>query len=77
MLSARVRGRKCSNDGSFVGKANPNPILDTRIYDVEFVDDQTAVLAANVIAQSMYAMCDTEGNQYLLLKGIVERPPEG
>jgi hypothetical protein len=44
MMSARVRGRKRSNNGSFVGKANPNPIHDTRIYDVEFVDGQTAEL---------------------------------
>jgi hypothetical protein len=28
-------------------------------------------LAVNVIAKSMYAMCDTEDNQYLLLDGIV------
>jgi hypothetical protein len=72
MMSARVRGRKRSSDGSFAGRANPNPILDTRIYDVEFADGQMAELAANVIAQSMYAMCDAEGNQYLLLEGIVD-----
>jgi hypothetical protein len=72
MMSARVRGRKRSSDGSFAGRANPNPILDTRICDIEFADGQTAELAANVIAQSMYAMCDAEGNQYLLLDGIVD-----
>ena len=72
MLSAKVRGRKRASDGTFSGKANSNPILDTRIYEVEFSDGQTAELAANVIAQSMYAMCDTEGNQYLLLEGIVD-----
>ena len=77
MLSARVRGRKRSSDGTFAGKANSNPILDTRIYDVEFADGQRAELAANVIAQSMYAMCDTEGNQYLLLDGIVDHRKDG
>ncbi len=31
-----------------------------------------AEISANVIAQNMYAMCDTEGNQFLLLAGIVD-----
>ena len=62
VLNAKVRGRKRLIDGNFAGRANSNPILDTRIYDVEFADGQTAELAAIVIAQSMYAMCNTEGN---------------
>ena len=61
-----------------IGKANQNPILDTRTYNVEFSDGQTAELSAKVIAQNMYAMCDTEGNQYyLLLKGIVDHWKDG
>jgi hypothetical protein len=71
MLSAKVRRRKRTVDGKLTGKANSNPILDTRTYEVEYVDGQTAELAANVIAQNMYAMCDAEGNQYLLLDGII------
>ncbi|KAI2503448.1 Reverse transcriptase (RNA-dependent DNA polymerase) [Fragilaria crotonensis] len=71
MMSAKVRGRKRQHDGTLVGKANPNPILDTRTYEVEFMDGQKAELTANVIAQNMYAQCDSEGNQYLLLAGIV------
>ena len=71
-LTAKVQGRKRGADGSLIGKANQNPILDTRIYNVEFADGQTAELAANVIAQNIYAMCDTEGNQYLLLEGIID-----
>ncbi len=77
MLSAKVRRRKRAIDGSLVGKANSNPILDTRTYEVEFADGQTAELSANVIAQNMYAMCDLEGNQFLLLKGIVDHRKDG
>ncbi|KAI2505177.1 Reverse transcriptase (RNA-dependent DNA polymerase) [Fragilaria crotonensis] len=72
MMNAKVRGRKRMADGSVVGRANPNPILDTRTYEVEFPDGQIAEMAANVIAQNMYAMCDEEGNQFLLLAGIVD-----
>jgi hypothetical protein len=71
-MSGKVRGRKRMADGSLIGKSNTNPILDTRTFEVEFPDGQTAELAANVIAQNMYAMCDIEGNQYLLLEGIVD-----
>ena len=49
-----------------------NPILDTRTYEVEFPDGQTAKYSANIIAENMYAQCNTEGNQYLLLKEIVD-----
>ncbi|KAI2509582.1 Reverse transcriptase (RNA-dependent DNA polymerase) [Fragilaria crotonensis] len=71
MMSGKVRGRKRSLDGNVIGKANKNPILDTRTYEVEFADGQYAEVSANIIAQNMYAMCDSEGNQYLLLAGIV------
>ena len=47
-------------------------ILDTCTYDVEFMDGQKAELAANVIAQNMFAQCNIEKNQYLLLAGIVD-----
>ena len=46
------------------------------MYEVEFPDGQIAEYSANVIAQNMYAMCDTEGNQYLLLPGIVDHRKE-
>ncbi|KAI2500399.1 Reverse transcriptase (RNA-dependent DNA polymerase) [Fragilaria crotonensis] len=72
MVNAKVRERKRALDGTLIGKANANPILDTRTYDVEFSDGQLAEVSANVIAQNMYAMCDTEGNQYLLLSGIID-----
>ena len=35
-------------------------------------DGQTAEHSANIIAEKMYAQCDAEGNQYLLLKEIVD-----
>jgi hypothetical protein len=72
MMNAKVRGRKRQSDGTLRGKAHSNPILDTRTYEVEFVDGQRTELAANVIAENMFTQCDSEGNQYLLLAGIVD-----
>eukprot|EP00804_Cyclotella_cryptica_P001676 CCRYP_009051-RA/>CCRYP_009051-RA protein AED:0.08 eAED:0.08 QI:0/0/0/1/0.5/0.6/5/0/841 len=59
-------------DGSLVGTAHTNPVLDTRIYEVRFPDGRTEELAANVIAEAVYAQCDADGNQYVLLDAIVD-----
>jgi hypothetical protein len=42
------------------------------VYDVEFPDGSHVEYAANVIAENMYAQCDTEGNQYLLMESMTE-----
>ena len=55
-----------------MGLANPNPILESRQYIVEFEDGTEGELTVNVIAQSMYAQCDPDGNQYLMLDSIVD-----
>ena len=72
VMSGKVKRRKRELDGTLKGKANSNPILDSRTYEVEFPDGQVVEYSANVIAQNMYSQCDTEGNQYLLLKEIVD-----
>ena len=68
----RVTKRARGPDGLPFGTANQNPILDSRMYTVEFDDGTEAELTANMIAQSMYAQCDPEGNQYILLDSIVD-----
>ena len=72
MARGRVAGRKRDADGNPVGRANDNPILDTRIYEVQFDDGDVTELTANMIAQSMYAQCDADGNQYMLLDQLVD-----
>jgi hypothetical protein len=77
MTSARVRNRKRSADGSLQGTANPNPILDTRTYEVEFPDGEVHEYAANTIAENMWAQCDSEGRQHMLLGAIVGYQSDG
>ena len=50
----RVRRRKRGRDGQPIGRSNPNPILDSREYEVEFDDGQVSHVTANLIAQSLY-----------------------
>jgi hypothetical protein len=67
VMSGKVKQRKRELDCCRKGTEHPNPILDTRTYEVEFLDGQIPEYSVNVIAENMYTQCNTEGNQYLLL----------
>eukprot|EP00804_Cyclotella_cryptica_P009222 CCRYP_020309-RA/>CCRYP_020309-RA protein AED:0.34 eAED:0.42 QI:64/0/0/1/0/0.33/3/0/271 len=69
---ARVLHEKPDADRNVVGTAHHNPALDTRVYEVCFPDGRTEELAVNVIAEAVYAQCDTDGNQYVLLNAIMD-----
>ncbi len=71
MVKGRVPASKRDWDNNPVGHANDNPILDTRSYIVNFNDGDQTELTANMIAESLYLQCVTEGNQYVLLDEIV------
>jgi hypothetical protein len=71
-LTGTIVGRKRDAAGNPIGRANVHPILDTREYLVKFPDGQEAAYTANLIAQNMIAQCDSEGNQFRLMKGIVD-----
>ena len=58
--------------GNVMGRSQPKPILDTRMYQVEFTGGNVTESTANAIAESMYAQCNTEGNEYLLLDALVD-----
>jgi len=72
MMSGMVRRRVRSLDDQVVGKANVNPILDTRSYMVEFPDGYDSAYTANLIAQNMYTQCNINGNQFLVFKAIID-----
>jgi hypothetical protein len=69
--TGKVTGWKRVLDGVARGKASANPILDTRTYNVEFPDGRGEEYTANVVANNMYAQCDEDGNQFIMLKDIV------
>ena len=72
-----VIGRKRDANDNLVGHANANPILDTRTYLVRFDDGEVTELTANTIAQCIYAQCDLDGNEYLLLDSFVDYRKSG
>jgi hypothetical protein len=77
LVTAKVLGRKHDHDGNPIGIGHSNPLLDTRIYKVQFPDGHTEEYAANAIAENIYSQVDEEGNQYLLLKETTDHSRDG
>ena len=73
----RVVKRLRDKDGIPIGTAHDNPILDTRMYEVEFQDGHRASLAANAIAENLFAQIDDEGNRHVLYEEIVDHRTNG
>ncbi len=72
-----VKRRKRDVEGNPVGRSNPNPLLDSREYEVEFPDGSIDVLTANAIAESMYSQVDQEGNSFSVLSEISDHRKDG
>ena len=60
-----------------VGKRNANPILDTRVYEVQFPDGSSDSYAANTLAENLYSQIDDEGRTQIILKEIVDHRSNG
>ncbi|KAI2498409.1 Reverse transcriptase (RNA-dependent DNA polymerase) [Fragilaria crotonensis] len=73
----RVVKRLRDKDGIPIGTAHDNPILDTRMYEVEFQDGHRMSLAANAIAKNLFAQVDDEGNRHVLYEEIVDHRTNG
>ena len=74
---SRVKKRLKDNQGRPIRIASDNPILDTRMYEVEHQDGHTAALAANLIAENIFAQVDDEGNRSILFEEIVDVRTDG
>jgi hypothetical protein len=72
MRLGTVRRRTKDENGNPVGRANNNPILDSRLHVVDFPDGESLEYAANIIAENIYSQVDDEGRQQMLLDEIVD-----
>ncbi len=70
--AATVLCRKHDIHGNPIGMANQNPILDTRIYEVQFTDGHVEEYAANVITENLYAQIDEDGHHNLILQEFID-----
>ena len=74
---AKVTKRLRDANGIPIGTANDNPILDTRVYEVEYLDGHRASLSANTIAENIFSQVDEEGNRYTILDSIIDHRTDG
>ena len=69
---ARVTKSLRNNEEISIGTAYDNPLLDSRICEVEYNDGHKASLSANSIAQHIFAQVDDEDNRFVLLDSIAD-----
>jgi hypothetical protein len=70
-LGTVIRRAK-DEDDNLIGKHNQSLLLDTRIYKVEFSDEQLLEYTANVTADNLYSQVNEEGHHQITLDEIVD-----
>ena len=50
LMHAIVKRRNLDDDGNPIGTESTNTLVDIRAYEIEFIDDTTETITANIIA---------------------------
>ena len=66
-----VKRRKLDDDGNPIGTESTNPLVDTRAYEIEFIDGTTEIITSNIIVDNLHERVDEEGHRKLLLDEII------
>jgi hypothetical protein len=74
---ATVIRRKTDALGIPIGTHHPNPLLDTREYEVELEDGTYDSYFANTIAENLWSQCDADGRQFNMICGIIGHKTDG
>ena len=64
--------RKRDFDRNLIGRSDPNPLMDTSVYEVEMEDGALEDYTANIIAESIYARVDDEGYDVHVIDELVD-----
>ncbi len=63
MMHGTVKAHKKYCCGNSIGCWSDNPILDTCLYGIKFLDGDEVLLTAYMIVQAMYAKWNVDGNK--------------
>ena len=66
-----VKCHKHDHDRNVIGTSNPDPFLDSSIYEVKFADGVTQEYESNVIAEHLYSQIDEDGHQHVFFDEII------
>ncbi len=69
---ATIKRRKRDAAGNLIGEAHSNPILDTRVYQLEFLDGRIEEYSMNTIAENLYAQVDSEGYDTGIFSEVID-----
>ena len=69
---ATVKRRVVDIEGNPIGKPNKHKMLDSREYEVEFINGEIENFTANIIAENLLAQVDQEGHRQLLIDEITD-----
>ena len=67
----RVNKRLKDKDGIPIGIAAENPILDTRMYEVEYADVYKTAMTANATASNLFSQVDQDRQSFVLFNVII------
>ena len=69
---ATVKKRVVDVEGKPVGKPHSNPLLDSSLYEIEYLDGTVEVMSANLIAENILSQVDEEGHRQMMLDEIID-----
>ena len=64
---AKVINRSVNSDGKLIGNYNELPVLNTMLYDMQFLDGSIKPCSANLIAENILMQADSDGLHHQLL----------
>ena len=63
--------RSVDSDGKLIGNYNEFPVLNTRLYYVQFPDGSIKPYSEHLIAENILMQADGDGLHHQILKGIL------
>ena len=66
-----VKKRAVDRGGIPIGVANSNPMLDSRVYDLEYSDGSLDAFTANIIAENILSQVDDQGHRQSIMDEIM------
>ena len=69
---SKVKERAVDVEGKPISQASNTPVLDTRQYEVKFLDREIKVYTANIIAGNLLSQVNEEGYRQMMINEIVD-----
>ena len=77
LMKAKVIGRVHDDTDKPKGTYNPNPMIDTREYEVMFDDGTIKEYSANIIAENLISLLGDKGHSHQFFSEIIDHRTDG